>query len=301
LVKLQTLAFTLAAVAGALPALAAPAAQDLLEAVGHCATIADDHTRLACYDALAPRVKDAVAVPPATLPNNRPPSTEEQKSWFGFDLGDLFGAAPAQQTTAAQFGSDKLPATHAKEDTAAAQVDSISAGVTDVAYTPFGKFIVFLDNGQVWRQIEGDSDHAIFRKPAKANKITISRGFIGSYNLTRSRGAAEEKIYHKVSVCRSRTTMDETSASTGTAGFQPAARPGWPRSQQGSFFLEHEEAQRVTAREARNHLRVLGVLGGKTTLRLRGSACHFSVHAVARCMADVAVVETAGSSNSATK
>lgn len=182
--KLRIFVFALAAAAGALPALAAPAAQDLLEAVGHCAVIADDHARLACYDALAPRVKDALAVPPAALPNNRPPTAEEQRSWFGFDLGNLFGAAPAEQTTVAQFGSDKLPATHTKEETAAAEVDSVTAGVTDVAYTPFGKFIVFLDNGQVWRQIEGDADHAIFKRPAKANKVTISRGFIGSYNLT---------------------------------------------------------------------------------------------------------------------
>ena len=183
MVKLCAYAFTLATVAGALPALAAPAAEDLLESVGRCAAIADDRARLACYDAVAPRVKDALAVPPAALPNNRPPTVEEQRSWFGFDLGSLFGGAPARQTTAAQFGSDKLPATHATEETAPAEVDSIAAGVTDVAYTPFGKFIVFLDNGQVWRQIEGDSEQAIFKRPARANRVTISRGFIGSYNL----------------------------------------------------------------------------------------------------------------------
>jgi len=177
------LALVLAAIAGALPARAAPPVQDILEAMGRCAAIADDHARLACYDGVSPRVKDALATPPAALPGNRPPSTEEQRSWFGFDLGSLFGASPAQQTTPQQFGSDKLPEIHAKEDTAAATVDSITAGVTDVAYTPFGKFIVFLDNGQVWRQIEGDSDHATFRKPAKVNKVTINRGFIGSYNL----------------------------------------------------------------------------------------------------------------------
>jgi hypothetical protein len=169
--------------AGLLPARAATTAQDLLEAIGRCAAVADDHARLACYDAMSPRVKDALAVPPASLPANRQPTTEEQRSWFGFDLGGLFAASPSQQTTPQQFGSDKLPETHAKEEVAAAAVDSISAGVTDVAFTPFGKFIVFLDNGQVWRQIEGDADHAIFRKPAKANQVTIARGFIGSYNL----------------------------------------------------------------------------------------------------------------------
>jgi hypothetical protein len=169
--------------------LVAPAAsaetssQDVLEALGKCASVADDHARLACYDALSPRVKDALAAPPAVLPGNRAPSVEEQKSWFGFNLSGLFGASPEQQTTPQQFGSDRLPETHAKEDAAAQAVDSITAGVTDYAYTPFGKFIVFLDNGQVWRQLEGDADHALFRKAAKDNKVTINRGLIGSYNL----------------------------------------------------------------------------------------------------------------------
>src|SRR5579864_1526804 len=187
--NLRLLTLTSVVLATAFSASAAPppagiAPQDVLEEIGRCAAITDNAQRLTCYDALAPRVKDALAAPPETLPGNRTPSVEEQRSWFGFDLSGLFGASPSQQTTPQQFGSDRLASTHAKEQTAAAEVDSITAGVTDVAYTAFGKFIVFLDNGQVWRQIEGDSDHATFKKPAKANKVTIGRGFIGSYNLT---------------------------------------------------------------------------------------------------------------------
>ncbi|HEX4156993.1 MAG TPA: hypothetical protein VHY79_00835 [Rhizomicrobium sp.] len=180
--KSRLAAFTLAVLCGSCPAIAAPAAQDLLEAVGHCSGIDDDHARLACYDSLAPHVKDALAAPPASLPGNRPPTAEEQRSWFGFDFGHLFGTAQAQQTKPAQFGSDRLPENPAPEG-AAPSLDSITAGVTDVAYTGFDKFVVFLDNGQVWRQIDGDSDHAVFRKPAKKNKVTIDRGLIGSYNL----------------------------------------------------------------------------------------------------------------------
>ena len=183
----RALTFALAATASAVSAAQPPppvAPQDVLEALGRCAAIAEGSQRLACYDALAPHVRDALAAPPETLPGNRTPNAEEQRSWFGFDLSGLFGASPAQQTTPQQFGSDRLASTQAKEQSAAAEVDSISAGVSDVSYTPFGKFIVFLDNGQIWRQIEGDADHATFRKPAKDNKVTISRGFIGSYNLS---------------------------------------------------------------------------------------------------------------------
>jgi hypothetical protein len=172
----------------------AVAPQDVLEAIGRCAAIAEKEARLACYDGLAPRVRDALAAPPALLPGNRAPTDEEQRSWFGFDLGGLFGSSPSQQTTPGQFGSDRLPTTHAKEETAAAAVDSITAGLTDVAYTPFGRFIVFLENGQVWRQIEGDADRATFKKPAKDNRVTISRGFIGSYNLVINDSAKMYKV-----------------------------------------------------------------------------------------------------------
>lgn len=158
--------------------------EQVLEAMGKCASVADDKSRLACYDALAPRAKDALATPPASVASSGPPTKEEQKSWFGFNLGNIFGTSPAQQTTPQQFGSDKLPQPETKPVPGAPQeVDSITAGVTDYAFTPFGKFIVFLDNGQVWRQSEGDADQAHFKKNPKDNTVTISRGFIGSYNL----------------------------------------------------------------------------------------------------------------------
>jgi hypothetical protein len=165
------------------PTFAAEQSQDVLEALGKCAGVTDDRARLACYDAIAPRVKEAVATPPAALPGNRPPTKEEQSSWFGFNLSGLFGGSPEQQTTPQQFGQEKTPEIHAKEDAATQEIDSITAGVTNYAFTPFGKFIVFLDNGQVWQQIEGDTDRANFHKDPKDNNVTIERGFVGSYNL----------------------------------------------------------------------------------------------------------------------
>ena len=169
--------------------------EDVLEAIGKCASVADDKARLACYDAAAPHVKQALAKPPETL--GREPTKEEQQSWFGFNLSGLFGSSPEQQTTPQQFGSDKLPETHAKEEAASQAVESITSGVTEYAYNPFGKFIVFLDNGQIWKQEEGDSDHALFRKKATDNKVTISRGALGSYNLSIN---DSDKVYKAVRI-----------------------------------------------------------------------------------------------------
>jgi len=179
------------AIAGIAPAFAQPQ-QDVLEAVGRCAGIADAQARLACYDKIAPRVKDAIAAPPPSL--DRPPTAEEQSSWFGFDIANLFGAAPAQQTTPAEFGSNTLPTTREKEAAVEPELDSITANLADYSYNSSGRFIVFLDNGQVWRQIEGDVDRATFRKAPKDNKISISRGFIGSYNLSINGSARQYKV-----------------------------------------------------------------------------------------------------------
>ena len=62
------------------------------------------------------------------------------------------------------------------------QREHSAAAVTDFAYNPYGRFIVFLDNGQIWQQLEGDTDRARFSK-SKKDMVTISRGFLGSYNL----------------------------------------------------------------------------------------------------------------------
>lgn len=171
------------------PALAGPK-EDVLHDFSLCADIGNDASRLACFDSLTQRVKALVprpAVAPAPNVASAPPpapSRKEQESGFGHDMGSQAATMPSQQTTPEQFGSDRLPPPPQESANAPAELDKITAGVSDVAFTPFGKFIVFLDNGQIWRQLEGDSGHAHFRKNPKSNKVTISRGLLGSYNLT---------------------------------------------------------------------------------------------------------------------
>jgi len=142
---------------------------------------------LNCFDAAAPHLRDALNAPPETL--SHPPTKEEQESWFGFNWGSIFGTSPDKQTTPQQFGSDQIPApaTPAAPEPGAPPppevVDSISATLTDYSFTPFHKFIIFLNNGQVWRQIQGDSEIAHFSRAAADNTVTIERGTLGSYNL----------------------------------------------------------------------------------------------------------------------
>lgn len=149
---------------------------DMLHALDDCAATTDEHTRVACYDKIAPQLKAALGAP-------HKPTAAEQKSWFGFDIDNIFGSAPAQQTTPQQFGSESLPAPPPPPGEAPppGPIDSITANVANFAMDPFGKFVIFLEDGQVWQQLQGDSEHAMFHK--SGDTVTISRGLMGSYNL----------------------------------------------------------------------------------------------------------------------
>lgn len=181
------------------PAMAQTADRDVLEALGRCASIADGNQRLACYDAATPRLKTALVTPPPIL--TRPATREEESSWFGFNLPDLFGGKPETQTTAQQFGSNNLPAQQRaviasgnnNAPAAPVAIDSISAGVTSYALNEQNRYVLFLDNGQVWRQQAGDSGVMQFRRNAP-NVVRITRGFWDSYNLKLNSGSALYKV-----------------------------------------------------------------------------------------------------------
>jgi hypothetical protein len=181
-VKYQIAAVTCALLFLATPAMAQTTA-DTLRSLDQCASIVDEHQRLSCFDGQGPQVKAALMRMGA---HAGPPTEQEQKNWFGFDLGSLFGSSPAQQTTPDKFGSEALqgsaPPPAAGEPLPPEPLDSIAAKVTEYSYTPFGKFIIFLDNGQIWRQVEGDSDKADFHGSDIA--VAISRAALGSYSLT---------------------------------------------------------------------------------------------------------------------
>lgn len=155
--------------------------EDLVAGMTKCEAIADNSARLACYDALGPQLKAAQAQPPTQAADNRP--------WY--DPGRIFGTSPSQQTRPEQFGGENLappppPPPKPGEAPPPPQpeaIESITAKVTDFAYNPYGRFVVFLDDGQIWQQIEGDTDRAHFRKNG-GETVTISRGMLGSYNLT---------------------------------------------------------------------------------------------------------------------
>jgi hypothetical protein len=65
-----------------------------------------------------------------------------------------------------------------------AAVDHVTARLTDYSVSDRGIVTVTLDNGEVWRQIDGDGPPPRLNRPARTYVVTIKPGFLGAYNLT---------------------------------------------------------------------------------------------------------------------
>lgn len=182
-----------------------PASADPLQDFAQCAQISSSELRLICYDAAArglgalpvatapsPSAEAAASAPPSPAPvkeAGQAPVPKASKGWmFGLFGGSKKetqvaaapGATAAPATAEADFGASRLPKTESAADKG---VSSIRSAITDYAYTPLGRIIVFLENGQVWRQIDGDSKKLRLRK-RETYTAEVAKGVLGSFNLS---------------------------------------------------------------------------------------------------------------------
>ena len=158
--QIRVLAFISVFVAGAAHA---DAAGDASAEIAKCAGIADSAARLKCFDAAAPRANGA-----AEQPAREAPGMPQ-----GFGL-----SAPEPVTREEDFGKPPPPP----------EITQITATVIELARTLRGRSIFVLDNGQVWRQLDGDDADVQDPRPGKPMKVTIEMGvlavLLGNYNLT---------------------------------------------------------------------------------------------------------------------
>lgn len=153
-----------------LPATADPRG-DALAGISRCASIADDRVFLDCLYGAAQPLRAKLGLPPApaaqlnlvppatpgavvapspAMARNAPPPRDE--GFFSGILGSGKPAAPAQRMSSYAFDSH-------------------------------GIFSVTLSNGEVWRQVEGDSNFAHWRAPASSYVVILRSGAFGSSNL----------------------------------------------------------------------------------------------------------------------
>src|SRR6266705_2698084 len=133
--------------------------QDASAEIARCAGIADSAARLKCFDAAAPRANGAPAPQAKEVPG--------RVDGFGF-------SAPEPVTRVEDFGKPPPPP----------KITQITATVLELARTARGRSIFILDNGQVWRQLDGDDTDVQDPQPGKTMKVTIKMGLslLGNYN-----------------------------------------------------------------------------------------------------------------------
>ena len=144
------------------PSIAPAQTGDLRTEMMHCLTFAGAVERLSCYDRLARgAASGALGAPLAPAPAL--PSR---------------AAAPPLAAAAPQLGQEELPGR------ATAQVpNKVTAEISDFQKDGAGRFRVTLSNGQIWQQVAGDTTAAQYH-PNRTHSVTISRGSLGSYDLT---------------------------------------------------------------------------------------------------------------------
>jgi hypothetical protein len=144
--------------------------EDAAAAMKRCDALADNKAWLDCHDAATTQMRTAIQATP--------------------------GAPVARPQMPQQFGQEDLRSPR-PNPASRGQIKRLTARVANFSFSPTGYFTVALDNGQVWRQVDGDTNYARFRMPASRNLVNIEHGFLRSYNL-HIQGASEGYKVHRV-------------------------------------------------------------------------------------------------------
>lgn len=156
--------------------IAAPvAAQPLPATLVSCAAIAVDAERLACYD----RTVAGLSAEARAISERRATETARlaaEKARADALAAEARAVAEAEAKRA-NFGAEGLPATIRPSDPDA--IDEIETTLTEVLTNRAGQSTYLLGNGQLWRQIDGDSTFNI----RNGEPVRIVRAAMGSYRL----------------------------------------------------------------------------------------------------------------------
>jgi hypothetical protein len=137
----------------------------VLSAAVNCENLDDDRNWLNCYYGSTDPMRVKLGLKPLSPNGAYPASPVQPRAPTGLTVSN---------DTAALAGRTSIPANNPIHFPLVSQVKSYS-------FNQLGMFTVALTNGQVWRQLSGDTNYA--RSLIANDVITISRGAFGSYNL----------------------------------------------------------------------------------------------------------------------
>jgi hypothetical protein len=131
----------------------------VLQAVVECRAIKDREARLNCFDAAAAKLDEAEASGQVVVVEKQQIQTVKREA-FGLTLPslDLFGRSA--------------------KSAAAVDVDRVTETVKTARRGPDNRWVVELETGAVWRQID---ENEIARDPRPGSKVEIKKAALGSF------------------------------------------------------------------------------------------------------------------------
>lgn len=189
---------------------------DVMSGAFRCASIADTRIWLDCYYGAAQPQRAALSLPPVPSAQRRlaaqPPAgpvtpsdmalrdqvmneafrcntLAAERQWLECyyaaadsaraRLGLSVSASAVAKPMPMQPSTRSLPGTTNLK----APARESASRMTSYSFDRYGIFTVTLENGEVWRQISGDSSFARWKEPAQRYAVRITKGLLGSYNL----------------------------------------------------------------------------------------------------------------------
>lgn len=129
-----------------------------LQALLQCRAIASAEDRLRCYDSAAGAFAQATA-DGSVVVLDQAEIKRTRKSLFGLSLPSL------------PFLGDKDEAGQ----------DEVESTIASASPADYGKWLITLEDGAVWRTVEADSRS---RTPRAGDPVTVKRGSLGRYFIT---------------------------------------------------------------------------------------------------------------------
>lgn len=148
-----------AALVLALPSFAAgpaPKRAGVYQKMLDCRAISDSAARLACYDGAAAQFEQAETTGQVVVVD-RAQMREVRRQVFGFNVPSmsLFSRGEREE-----------------------EIRSLSSTVTAARQDPYGKWVITIEGGAVWKQTEVVE---LVRRPKPGSKVEIKSGTLGSY------------------------------------------------------------------------------------------------------------------------
>lgn len=148
-------------------AMAGSAAQAAsVQSILDCTKITNDMSRLACFDVASKKLMGSTA---------------------GSDAGGIMheAAQPTKEEKIADFGKNQLRNSIVKEvrkkekEEEKKELTEITLKVMKYQYTVTKKFVLFMENGQIWKQKDGNR----IRLPKGEFNVIIKKGMLSGYNM----------------------------------------------------------------------------------------------------------------------